>query len=66
MPAENFQAGAPDERERQYRRLWRAFFETVAIRERTNPRCQNTHLPKRYRAMMTEFQPPEDALPEGK
>lgn len=66
VPAQDFQMGAPDQRERQYRRLWRAFFETVAIRERTNPRCQNTHLPKRYRAMMTEFQPPEDALPEGK
>ena len=66
VPAEHFQAGAPDERERQYRRLWRTFFETVAIEARTNPRCQNTNLPKRFRAMMTEFQSPEDGLPEGR
>lgn len=47
------QAG-PDEV--RYRRLWRRFFDTIAIEGRTNPRCQNTHLPKRYRGMLTEFQ----------
>ena len=31
----------------------------VAIRERKNPRCQNTFLPKRYRGVMTEFLPLE-------
>lgn len=37
--------------------LWKRFYETVAIRERENPRCQNTFLPKRYRGTMTEFLP---------
>ena len=38
-----------------YRTLWKRFFETVAIRERENPRCQNTFMPGRYRGTMTEF-----------
>ncbi|MFR1974778.1 MAG: hypothetical protein ACLS3F_09545 [Oscillospiraceae bacterium] len=29
----------------------------MTIRERENPRCQNTFLPKRYRGVMTEFLP---------
>lgn len=55
VPMEEFAAGPAGERELHYRRLWRNFFRTVAIEGRRNPRCQNTHLPKRYRAMMTEF-----------
>lgn len=42
--------------ELRYRSLWRRFFHTVAIEDRRNPRCQNTHLPKRFRGQMTEFQ----------
>ena len=45
----------PDETEVQYRALWKRFFETVSIKERYNPRCQNTFMPKRYRGTMTEF-----------
>lgn len=55
VPLEEFDAGAPDGAELAYRRLWRRFFDTIAIEGRTNPRCQNTNLPKRYRGMMTEF-----------
>lgn len=55
VPMEDFSAGPAGERELHYRRLWRRFFQTIAIEGRANPRCQNTHLPKRYRAMMTEF-----------
>ena len=35
--------------------LWREFCDTIAIRERENPRCQRTHLPLRFRPNMTEF-----------
>lgn len=65
LPMEDFDSGPAEDRELYYRRLWRRFFQTIGIEERTNPRCQNTHLPKRYRAMMTEFQPDEGqaALP---
>lgn len=35
--------------------LWRTFHQSVAIRERDNPRCQRNLLPLRYRPYMTEF-----------
>ena len=41
--------------ELEWRRLWRSFFNTIAIEGRINPKCQATHLPKRYRHVMTEF-----------
>lgn len=55
----------PNEEEAQYRRLWKTFFDTVAIEERFNPRCQNTFLPQRYRSMMTEFQSDVAFIPEA-
>ena len=36
--------------------MWNAFFHSIAITERTNPRCQRSFLPLRYRKYMTEFQ----------
>lgn len=39
-----------------YEDLWRAFHRSIAIESRTNKKCQNTHLPLRYRPYMTEFQ----------
>ncbi|MCL2485048.1 MAG: TIGR03915 family putative DNA repair protein [Endomicrobia bacterium] len=44
-----------DEREAFYRNLWKEFYNSVAIKERINPKCQNNLLPKRYRDRMTEF-----------
>lgn len=41
--------------EGEYEDLWLAFFQTIAIRERTNPICQRNHLPLRFRPYMTEF-----------
>ena len=35
--------------------LWRSFFQSIAIEERENPRCQNTLIPKWYRRNMDEF-----------
>lgn len=55
-PLERFEAAAPDEAEAAYRRLWKRFYDTVAIKERENPRCRQTHMPKRYWGTMTEFQ----------
>lgn len=56
---EDYQAVLPEGEELFYRSLWKRFFESVTIRERENPRCQDTFLPKRYRGLMTEFQPLE-------
>ena len=43
------------ESEREYERLWSGFFESISIKERENPKCQQNHLPLRYRSDMTEF-----------
>lgn len=69
LPAEDFQMGPADKTEREYRELWRRYFKAVAIEGRLNPKCQSTHLPKRYRHVMTEFmeeKPEGAALPPGK
>lgn len=44
------------EEERQYRRLWKQYFETIAIKERKNPGCQRNQMPVRYWKHLTEFQ----------
>lgn len=41
-----------------YTDMWKTFFDTIAIEERRNPRCQRNMLPLRYRKYMTEFQNP--------
>lgn len=45
---------APDENELAYRRMWKSFYNTVAIAERTNPVCRRTHMPMRFWPNMTE------------
>lgn len=59
VPVDRLQLSLPGEEELHYRALWKRFYETIAIKERTNPRCQNSFLPKRYRGTMTEFLPVE-------
>jgi len=46
---------ALSESEKEYRQLWKKYFETIAIKERTNPRCQRNFMPVRYRKNLTEF-----------
>lgn len=38
-----------------YKNLWYTFFDSVAIQERANYKCQRNHLPLRFRPYMTEF-----------
>ena len=65
LPVEDFSLGPAGAEELAYRKLWRAFYDTIAIEGRYNPKCRMTHMPKRYWAMMTEFQEEWDtALPE--
>lgn len=56
VPMEEFQVSAPGQAELDYRRLWRRFYDTIAIEGRYNPKCRMTHMPKRYWGTMTEFQ----------
>ena len=44
------------ENEMEYARLWKGFFNAIAIKERINPSCQRNHLPIRYRGDMIEFE----------
>ncbi len=55
VPFDDIELKSVDEKEEAIADLWRCFFKTVSIEDRYNPRCQNTHLPKRYRSDMTEF-----------
>ena len=55
-PLADFQMAPPDETEATYRLLWKRFYDTVAIRERYNPKCRMSNMPKRYWGTMTEFQ----------
>lgn len=49
------EAGRISDAEREFSRLWKGFFETIAIEERENPICQRTHLPLHFRKDMVEF-----------
>lgn len=64
-PLADFQMAPPDEAEAHYRLLWKRFYDTIAIRERENPRLRMTHMPKRYWGTMTEFQGEEWFIPRS-
>ena len=55
LPAEDFRMGPAGAEEKAFRAMWRKYYQTIAIEGRVNPKCQSTHLPKRYRHVMTEF-----------
>ena len=66
---DDFHISAPGQEERDFRALWRRFYDTVAIQGRENPRCRMTHMPKRFWGDMTEFQREENdapSLPRGR
>ncbi len=46
---------APDAGEKAYSGLWKKYFETIAIKERTNPACQKRFMPARYWKNLTEI-----------
>ena len=45
-----------DEDEREMEELWRVFFQTIAIKERKNLRCQQSFMPKKYWQDMLEME----------
>lgn len=47
------------EEEAAWQALWQEFYRTIGIRERENPVCRRSHMPKRYWRNMTEFSAPE-------
>ena len=55
MPLENIPKISDDEEE--YQKLWRQFIDSVNIKERKNPKCQRTMMPKKYWRYMLETYP---------
>lgn len=60
VPVEDIALPPAGAEEQQYRRLWRRFYDTIAIEGRYNPKLRQTHMPKRYWHVMTEFQEEND------
>lgn len=52
---ENVELPPPDRLEMLQRNLWKKYYDTIAIKERENPRCRMTHMPKRFWKHMTEM-----------
>ena len=50
--SENLPELAEDEND--YRKLWKRYFDTIAIKERINPKCQKNFMPVRYWKNLTE------------
>ena len=66
VPLEHFEMAQPDEEEAGYCRLWRRFYDTIAIEARRNEKLRMTHMPKRYWDTMTEFQDEPSFTPRPK
>jgi len=52
---ENYELPTLGQQEKDYQKLWRLFYNTVAIEERRNERCRMNFMPKKYWKNMTEF-----------
>lgn len=44
-----------EEGEALCRRLWKGYYDAIAIKARENPRCRMTHMPKRFWSHITEM-----------
>jgi len=65
VPAEGFEPPRADTGEIEARRLWKLFYDTIAIEQRDNPRCRVSMMPKRFWSRLTEMEenPESPALP---
>jgi probable DNA metabolism protein len=59
VDAENLKLPANSDVEDDFQSLWQTFFDTIAIKERTNPTCQRNFMPKRFWGNMCEQIPRE-------
>lgn len=55
IPIDELELPEMDEEEQSFRKLWRLFYSTIEIKERHNPKCRMSHMPKRYWKYLTEF-----------
>lgn len=56
LEVEDFTPPPPGAAEVEFRRLWKGYFEHIAIQARCNPRCQMNFMPKRFWPQLTEMQ----------
>ena len=52
----NFEINSFSKEELQFQKLWKTFFHTIAIQERTNSRLQMQYMPKKYWKDLIEMQ----------
>ena len=51
----NYQMPTLSQEEKNYQKLWKLFYDTIAIKERENEKCRMNFMPKKYWKNMTEF-----------
>ncbi|MBR2028813.1 MAG: TIGR03915 family putative DNA repair protein [Oscillospiraceae bacterium] len=54
--ADNIELPPVEEDEKDMQKLWKLFYDTIAIKERYNPRCRMNFMPKRTWDMLPEMQ----------
>jgi len=52
---ENYQMPKLSDEEKEYQKLWKLFYDTIAIAERKNDRCRMNFMPKKYWKNLTEL-----------
>ena len=55
VPVEDFTLPDLSEDEKQYRVLWKSYYDAIEIKPRHNETCRRTHMPKRYWDFLTEM-----------
>lgn len=55
FPMDEFVIPEPDDAEEEYRRLWKTFYDTVAIEGRINHRLRMSHMPRKYWSHISEM-----------
>lgn len=55
VQADNIELPAVEEDEKDMQRLWKLFYDTIAIKERYNPRCRMSFMPKRTWDLLPEM-----------
>ena len=62
IPLDDFKEPEAENTEISYRKLWKGFYDAIAIEGRYNPRCRMNHMPKWYWKNMTEMKEDEQNI----
>lgn len=64
IQVEDIELPPPDASEIHTQRLWKNFYDTIAIKERYNPKCRMNFMPKRVWGNLTEMNTPQNTIPQ--